>query len=190
MIDFEDDYTGDYKGRDIQTALAEAREMVDTILTPPDRTPLEDREEIARKTVRNFRDHINKGFLEYRKSVTEASNFAMTEWTGKGSILVDALDRVRETNFDLVLLDLLMPGLDGFSTCKAMRAGRVYLAYTLGGGTVLLLAVAWLQGIAGPVSFTERGALLAVIERHPTQLKVLSRRLALCCARRLSWSSP
>ncbi|MBW2480124.1 MAG: aminotransferase class III-fold pyridoxal phosphate-dependent enzyme, partial [Deltaproteobacteria bacterium] len=27
------------------------------------------------------------------KSVTEATNFAMTEWTGKGSILVDALDR-------------------------------------------------------------------------------------------------
>ncbi len=93
MIDFEDDYTSDYKGRDVKTALQEAQQMVDTILTPPDQTPLEVREEIARKTVRNFRDHINKGFLEYRKSVTEASNFAMTEWTGKGSILVDALDR-------------------------------------------------------------------------------------------------
>ena len=67
--------------------------MVDIILTPPDQTPREVREEIARKTVRNFRDHINKGFLEYRKSVTEATNFAMTEWTGQGSILVDALDR-------------------------------------------------------------------------------------------------
>jgi len=93
MIDFEDDYTSDYKGRDLKTALAEAQQMVDTILTPPDQTPLETREEIARQTVRNFRDHINKGFLEYRKSVTEATNFAMTEWTGQGSILVDALDR-------------------------------------------------------------------------------------------------
>ena len=93
MIDFEDDYTSDYKGRDLKTALAEAQQMVDTILTPPDQTPLERREEIARQTVRNFRDHINKGFLEYRKSVTEATNFAMTEWTGQGSILVDALDR-------------------------------------------------------------------------------------------------
>ena len=93
MIDFEDDYTSDYKGRDLKTALAEAQQMVDTILTPPDQTPLERREEIARQTVRNFRDHINKGFLEYRKSVTEANNFAMTEWTGQGSILVDALDR-------------------------------------------------------------------------------------------------
>jgi putrescine aminotransferase len=93
MIDFEDDYISDYKGRDVKTALEEARRMVDTILTPPEQTPLEVREEIARMTVRNFRDHINKGFLEYRKSVTEATNFAMTEWTGEGSILVDALDR-------------------------------------------------------------------------------------------------
>jgi putrescine aminotransferase len=93
MIDFEDDHTSDYKGRDLKTALAEAQQMVDTILTPPGQTPLETREEIARQTVRNFRDHINKGFLEYRKSVTEATNFAMTEWTGQGSILVDALDR-------------------------------------------------------------------------------------------------
>jgi putrescine aminotransferase len=93
MRDFEDDHIGDYKGRDVKAALEEAQQMVDTILTPPDQTPLETREEIARKTVRNFRDHINKGFLEYRKSVTEATNFAMTEWTGEGSILVDALDR-------------------------------------------------------------------------------------------------
>ncbi|MCP4690954.1 MAG: putrescine aminotransferase, partial [Desulfobacterales bacterium] len=64
-----------------------------TIMTPLDETPLEVRKEIARKTVRNFRDHINKGFLEYRKSVTEATNFAVTEWTGQGSILKDALDR-------------------------------------------------------------------------------------------------
>jgi len=93
MIDYEDDYSSDYKGRDIQTALEEARQMVDTILTPPDQTPREVREEIVLKTVRNFRDHINKGFLDYRKSVTEATSFAVTEWTGSGSILKDALDR-------------------------------------------------------------------------------------------------
>ncbi len=93
MIDYEDDYGSGYKGRDIKTALAEARQMVGTILTPPGQTPLEAREVIARKTVRNFRDHINKGFLEYRKSVTEAGNFAITEWTGRGSILKDALGR-------------------------------------------------------------------------------------------------
>jgi len=93
MIDHDEHFESDYKGRDVALALEEAREMVATILTPPDQTPRAARERIARETVRNFRDHINKGFLDYRKSVTEASNFAMTEWTGQGSILVDALDR-------------------------------------------------------------------------------------------------
>ena len=94
MRDYDDDYRqSDYQSRDVAKALEEAREMVDVILTPPGETPLEARREIAKKTVRNFRDHINKGFLEYRKSVTEAGNFALTEWTGQGSILVDALDR-------------------------------------------------------------------------------------------------
>ena len=93
MLDLDEDYTRDYKGRDLKAALGEAQQMVDTILTPPEQTPLEVREEIARQTVRNFRDHINKGFLDYRKSVTEATSFAVTEWTGKGSVLKDALDR-------------------------------------------------------------------------------------------------
>ena len=93
MRDYDEHFKSDYQGRDIQSAYAEARQMVDTILIPPDQTPLETRKEIARKTVRNFRDHINKGFLDYRKSVTEATNFAVTEWTGEGSVLVDALDR-------------------------------------------------------------------------------------------------
>jgi putrescine aminotransferase len=93
MIDYDEHHASDYKGRDLKMALEEARWMVETILTPPDKTPLETRKRVARETVRNFRDHINKGFLEYRKSVTEATNFAMTEWTGEGSVLVDALDR-------------------------------------------------------------------------------------------------
>jgi len=93
MRDYDEHFKSDYQGRDIQSAYAEARKMVDTILTPLDQTPLEVRQEIAKKTVRNFRDHINKGFLEYRKSVTESGNFAYTEWTGQGSVLVDALGR-------------------------------------------------------------------------------------------------
>ena len=93
MRDFEKNYKSDYRGRDIQTALKEAVQMVDIILTPLEQTALDVRQEVALKTERNFRDHINKGFLNYRKSVTEATNFAITEWTGQGSVLVDALDR-------------------------------------------------------------------------------------------------
>lgn len=78
--------------RNIETARAEAAWMnriVDgtTVLTD------EIRREISAKTVDNFREHINKGFLEHRKSATIAGDFAMTEWTGKGSIITDVLGR-------------------------------------------------------------------------------------------------
>jgi multicomponent Na+:H+ antiporter subunit D len=58
-------------------------------------------------------------------------------------------------------------------TAKTMRAGAVYLAYTLGGGAVLLLAVAWLQTIVGPVNFTERGALAGVVASHRGELQII-----------------
>jgi two-component system KDP operon response regulator KdpE len=34
-----------------------------------------------------------------------------------------ALERVREEKFDLILLDINMPGISGLETCRAMRAG-------------------------------------------------------------------
>jgi multicomponent Na+:H+ antiporter subunit D len=44
-------------------------------------------------------------------------------------------------------------------TSEALRAGRTYLYYTLTGGVVVFLAVAWLYALAGPVEFTEGGVL-------------------------------
>ena len=35
-----------------------------------------------------------------------------------------ALDRARATSFDLILLDVMLPGLDGISVCRAIRARR------------------------------------------------------------------
>ena len=34
-----------------------------------------------------------------------------------------ALERARATPFDLVLLDVMLPGLDGISVCRAIRNG-------------------------------------------------------------------
>lgn len=52
-------------------------------------------------------------------------------------------------------------------TPAAIRGGRIYLAYTISGGAVLLLAIVWLQSIVGPVDFTERGVLAqAGLEHH------------------------
>jgi two-component system, OmpR family, response regulator MprA len=56
------------------------------------------------------------------------------EVVGDGS---DALRRARERPFDLIVLDILLPGLDGISVCKRLRAtGSVpILMLTALGGT-------------------------------------------------------
>ncbi|NVJ20825.1 MULTISPECIES: monovalent cation/H+ antiporter subunit D family protein [Myxococcus] len=54
-------------------------------------------------------------------------------------------------------------------TPEALRAGNVYLRYTLSGATLLLAGVVLLYSLAGAVEFTERGALGAVAA-HRTEL--------------------
>lgn len=41
----------------------------------------------------NFSEYFNKGWLDYRKSVTEAGDWAVTEWTGQGALFQDILGR-------------------------------------------------------------------------------------------------
>lgn len=38
----------------------------------------------------------------------------------------DALEKIKEGQFDLIFLDIIMPGIDGYETCKAMRATAEY----------------------------------------------------------------
>ena len=47
-------------------------------------------------------------------------------------------------------------------TPQALAAGARYLAYTLGGGAVLLAGIVWLQALAGPVEFAAGGVLRAL----------------------------
>ena len=79
--------------RDQSQALAEAKKMVDLIRTPESEVTDEERNWVAESTYENFANHINKGFLEYRKSVTEMEDAALTDWTGEGSILKDVMGR-------------------------------------------------------------------------------------------------
>ncbi len=44
-------------------------------------------------------------------------------------------------------------------SADSVRGARVYLAYTLAGGLVLLVGAVWLQNLAGPVDFVEGGVL-------------------------------
>ncbi|HSL28138.1 MAG TPA: aminotransferase class III-fold pyridoxal phosphate-dependent enzyme [Anaerolineales bacterium] len=41
----------------------------------------------------NFAEHYNRNWLEYRKSVTEAGDWAAVEWTGSGALFKDVLGR-------------------------------------------------------------------------------------------------
>ena len=45
------------------------------------------------ETVEAYERHVNRGFIGYRKSVTEAGQFAALEWSGRGSVLRDLLGR-------------------------------------------------------------------------------------------------
>jgi len=45
--------------------------------------------EVSKETVDNFVNHFNKGWVEYRKSVTEGGEYAGTEWSGDGAVFRD-----------------------------------------------------------------------------------------------------
>jgi len=49
--------------------------------------------EIIAESKKNFAEHFNRGWLDYRKSVTEAGDWAAVEWTGCGAIFKDVLGR-------------------------------------------------------------------------------------------------
>jgi len=52
-------------------------------------------------------------------------------------------------------------------TDKALRAGNIYLGYTLAGGAVLLIGVIWLYSLLGNVEFAHGGVLSGLVpERH------------------------
>lgn len=55
--------------------------------------PLDEGKQIIEESKNNFAEHFNKGWLEYRKSVTEAGDWAATEWTGSGAVFRDLIGR-------------------------------------------------------------------------------------------------
>ncbi len=58
-------------------------------------------------------------------------------------------------------------------TAAALRAGNMYLRYTLGGSALFLIGIAWLHVIAGPFDFTETGALAGLELQHHGALIVI-----------------
>lgn len=76
---------------DNDQALSYARRWLE-IIQKPSLTQSE-AEEIVQETVSNFANHFNRGFLEYRKSVTVLGGYAATEWQGEGAIVEDVFGR-------------------------------------------------------------------------------------------------
>ncbi len=58
-------------------------------------------------------------------------------------------------------------------TDKAVEAGRTYLWYTIGGGTILFLGVVGLFVVAGPIYFGQTEIIANLISVNPTQLTIL-----------------
>ncbi len=78
--------------RDTSHAVEYSKKWLDIIKQPalPD---VETAKWIIDESKNNFAEHFNRNWLEYRKSVTEAGQWAAVEWTGRGATFEDVLGR-------------------------------------------------------------------------------------------------
>lgn len=75
---------------------------------------------IIEESKNNFAEYFNRGWLDYRKSVTEAGDWAVTEWTGQGAVFYDVLGReYLDCLGGFGLMDLGWSHPDVVSTVKA-----------------------------------------------------------------------
>src|SRR5579864_9188272 len=79
----------DERERDLHEAVERSGEMMLMVLGQE----IPDPDLVGKQTVWDFDHHFTPGLVKYRKSVTEAGDFAALEWTGEGSIVRDLLGR-------------------------------------------------------------------------------------------------
>jgi putrescine aminotransferase len=77
--------------QNIEEALQYSNRWMETIHKPE--VPVEEGKSIIEESKQNFAEHFNRGWLEYRKSVTEAGDWASAEWSGSGAVFRDILGR-------------------------------------------------------------------------------------------------
>src|SRR5918994_1838160 len=78
--------------KNFDNALQYAERWLD-IIENKDTFTEEEAKGIIEESKENFAEHFNRGWLEYRKSVTEAGDWASVEWSGKGSKFTDVMGR-------------------------------------------------------------------------------------------------
>ena len=74
-----------------QAVLASSRRYLDLIGGKP--MSQSEMHAFIGETVESYEKHVNRGFISYRKSVTESGQYAALEWTGQGSTITDLLGR-------------------------------------------------------------------------------------------------
>lgn len=77
--------------KSLDQALSFSDRWLDVIKNPV--VTEEQGKQIVEESKSNFAEHFNRGWLEYRKAVTEAGDWAATEWTGAGAVFRDVLGR-------------------------------------------------------------------------------------------------
>jgi putrescine aminotransferase len=77
--------------QELDEALNYSQRWIDIIRKP--HLPEAEAKQVIDESKQNFAEHFNRGWLDYRKSVTEAGDWAATEWTGSGAIFRDILGR-------------------------------------------------------------------------------------------------
>lgn len=75
----------------IEDAVAYSKKWLDILQKTE--VSVEEAKSIIEESKNNFAEYFNRGWLDYRKSVTEAGDWAAVEWTGAGAVFTDLLGR-------------------------------------------------------------------------------------------------
>ena len=74
-----------------EEVVRESQRWLDIIATP--QLNEYQKRRLIQDTVGNFDDYYNRGYIDYRKSVTESDGFAAIEWEGQGHHILDVTGR-------------------------------------------------------------------------------------------------
>ena len=85
---------------------------------------------------------------------------------------LEALDAVKKSQPDLILLDVMMPDMDGIEVCQRLQANEDSTKNTVGVGMGLTVARHALRNLGGEVTMTDTpGGGATALLMHPVEKK-------------------
>ena len=123
-----------------------------------------------------------------KRGLTERGNAVEVVGSGEDGLASARAAQLDSTPFDVILLDVMLPGMDGFATCRKLRAGRDWTpVLMLTARTAIRDRIAGLDGgaddyLAKPFALEELLARMRALARRgpvarPTELAVGDLRL-------------